>query len=326
MRPTVLLVEPMLDEIEQRLDAAYEVLRLFVPADRARIEAERARIRAVVTGGGTGLAPEWFDRLPGLALIAVNGVGTDKVDLDLARTRGIHVSTTPGVLTDDVADLGMALVLGTLRRVGEGDRLVRAGRWAAGGKLPLGSSLKDRRLGILGLGRIGRALACRAEAFGMTIRYWNRSDAEAASGWERLPTPAALAGASDVLAVCVAGTAGTERMVGREVLAALGPAGVLVNVARGSIVDEDALIDALRHGTIAGAGLDVFMNEPAIREAFLALPNVLLTPHQGSATLETRRAMGERVLKNLAACLAGETPPDSLLGPPGQTVRSGAGP
>ena len=313
MKQAIILVEPMLDEIEARLDAAYDVHRLGREEDRRRIEMHPGGIRAVVTGGGTGLSREWFDRLPALGLVAINGVGTDKIDLEFAGSRGIHVSTTPGVLTGDVADIGMALILGVLRRVGEGDRLVREGRWASGGKLALGSSLKGRRLGILGFGQIGKALARRAAAFGMEIGYWNRSDTDTERGWQRHATPVDLANASDVLAVCVAGTPQTERMVGREVLAALGPNGVLVNVARGSVVDEDALIAALKDGAIAAAGLDVFVGEPKIRPEFLTAENLLLTPHQGSATVETRRAMGEIVLANLAAFFDGKTPPTSVV-------------
>ena len=309
----ILLVEPMLTEIEERLDADYAVVRLFEPQGATAAEAAAGRIRAVVTGGGTGLSAEWFDRLPQLGLVAINGVGTDKVDLDLARRRGVHVSTTPGVLTDDVADLGMALILAVLRRLGEGDRLVRSRHWAQGGQLPLGSSLRGKRLGILGLGQIGRALASRAEAFGMGIAYWNRSSVEAPAGYEKCQTSAALAAECDVLAVCVAGTAATENMVSSDVLAALGKDGVLVNVARGSVVDEDALIAALRARSIAGAGLDVFVGEPKIRNEFLTFENVLLMPHQGSATVETRRAMGELVLANLAAFFDGETPPTSVI-------------
>lgn len=308
-----MLVEPMLDEIEARLDAAYEVLRLGREEDRRHIKAHPESIRAVVSGGGTGLSREWFDRLPALGLVAINGVGTDKVDLELAKSRGIHVSTTPGVLTEDVADIGMALILGVLRRIGEGDRLVREGRWASGGKLALGSSLKGRRLGILGFGQIGKALARRAAAFGMEIGYWNRSDTDTEWGWQRHATPVELATASDILAVCVAGTPQTERMVDREVLAALGPNGVLVNIARGTVVDEDALIAALKDGGIAAAGLDVFVGEPKIRPEFLTTENLLLTPHLGSATIETRRAMGEVVLANLAAFFDGETPPTSVV-------------
>jgi lactate dehydrogenase-like 2-hydroxyacid dehydrogenase len=321
LQQTIMLVEPMLDDIEARLDAAYDVLRLFSPSDKDRIAANAQRVRAVVTSGRTGLSREWLDRLPSLGLVAVNGVGTDKIDLGLARARGVYVSTTPGVLTDDVADLGMALVLGTLRRIGEGDRLVREGRWASGEKLPLGTSLRGKRLGILGLGQIGKAVARRAEAFGMRIGYWNRSETDAAPGWERHRTPIALAEASDVLAVCVAGTAATQGMVGREVLAALGARGTLVNVARGSVVDEDALIEALRNGAVAGAGLDVFVGEPVIREEFLTLPNLLLMPHQGSATVEARRAMGDLVLANLAAYFAGRTPPTSVIRPAGEVAR-----
>jgi lactate dehydrogenase-like 2-hydroxyacid dehydrogenase len=313
LKQAIMLVEPMLDEIEARLDAAYEVLRLGLKEDRRRIEAHPDRIRAVISGGGAGLSREWFDRLPALGLVAINGVGTDKVDLELAKSRGIHVSTTPGVLTEDVADIGMALILGVLRRIGEGDRLVREGRWASGGKLTLGSSLKGRRLGILGFGQIGKALARRAAAFGMHIGYWNRSDTEAEPDWGRHTTPVELAHASDVLAVCVAGTPQTERMVGGEVLAALGPNGVLVNIARGTVIDEDALITALKDGGIAAAGLDVFVGEPKIRPEFLTTENLLLTPHQGSATIETRRAMGEIVLANLAAFFDSETLPTSVV-------------
>ncbi|MEX6508755.1 2-hydroxyacid dehydrogenase [Jiella sp. M17.18] len=303
----------MLGEIEERLDSAYAVIRLFGPDGPARAEAAAGRIRAVVTGGGTGVSNEWVERLPALGLVAINGVGTDKVDLDLARRRGIHVSTTPGVLTDDVADLGMALVLGVLRHLGAGDRLVRSGAWGEGGTLPLGSSLRGKRLGILGFGQIGRALADRAHAFGMDIAYWNRSAVEAPAHVRRSDTALALAAESDVLAVCLAGNAGTANMVGADMLEALGPQGVLVNVARGSVVDEDALIAALSDGTIAAAGLDVFVGEPAIRPEFRALENVLLMPHQGSATIETRRAMGELVLANLSAFFNDETPPTSVV-------------
>jgi lactate dehydrogenase-like 2-hydroxyacid dehydrogenase len=308
-----MLFEPMLDEIEARLDAMYDVHRVGLDEDRARTEANPQAIRAVVTGGGTGLSREWFDKLSALGLVAVNGVGTDKVDLELARSRGIHVSTTPGVLTDDVADMGMALILGFLRRIAEGDRFVRNGKWASGRKLALGASLKGRRLGILGCGQIGRALAGRAGAFGMQIGYWNRSDCPALENWRRFATPVELAAASDILAVCVAGTLQTEKMVGRDVLAALGPDGVLVNVARGSVVDEHALVAALKAGAIAGAGLDVFMDEPRIRLELLTFENVLLAPHQGSATTETRRAMGEIVLANLAAYFDGAAPPTSVI-------------
>lgn len=311
MKPDILLVEPMMAEIEERLDAAYTVHRIHQEDGAASAETALARIRAAVTGGGTGLSPEWFARLPALGLVAINGVGTDKVDLAAARARGVHVTTTPGVLTDDVADMAMALILAVLRQVPAGDSFVREGAWAGGGKLPLGTSLGSRRLGILGLGQIGRALGRRAQASGMAVSFFNRSPVEA-EGWTRCDSPVELARQSDVLAICLAATSETAGVVDAQVLDALGPEGVVVNVARGSVVDEAALIAALREGRIAGAGLDVFENEPRIDTAFAAFPNVVLTPHQGSATLQARQAMGRIVLDSLEQFFAGERPRAAL--------------
>lgn len=307
-RPEIILVEPMMPVIEAKLDAAYAVHRLFDAAGRDSALQARPRIRAVVTGGATGIGNDWIEAMPALGIVAINGVGTDRVDLRLTREKGIEVTTTPGTLTEDVADMGMALMLAVLRRIVEGDGFVRAGRWAAREPFPLGGSLKGRRLGILGLGQIGRALATRAAAFGMHIAYWDRA---AIPGVDHLwfEDPKALAADSDVLAVCVAATPATAGMVDAGLLAALGPKGVLINIARGSIVDEAALIAALRSGGIAAAGLDVFENEPGIDPAFLTLPNAVITPHQASATVETRVAMGEAVLANLAAHFAGARPP-----------------
>ena len=307
-RPEIILVEPMLPAIEARLDADYTVHRLFAPAGRDAALAARPRIRAVVTGGGSGIGSDWIEAMPELGIVAINGVGTDRVDLALARARGVDVTTTPGTLTEDVADMGMALMLAVLRRIVEGDGFVRAGRWAAGEKFPLGASLRGRGLGILGFGQIGQALARRAAAFGMAVSYWDRV---AIPGFNlpRLPDPAALASASDVLAICVAATPETKGLVDAGLLAALGPSGVVINIARGSVVNEPDLIAALRSGGIAAAGLDVFESEPRIREEFLSLPNVVVTPHQASATVETRIAMGEAVLANLAAHFAGARPP-----------------
>lgn len=310
MKHDILLVEPMMKVIEERLDEAYTVHRLYNPEEKQAIEAALPSIRAVATGGATGLPREWFERLPALGVIAVNGVGTDKVDLELARARNVHVTTTPGVLTEDVADMGMALMLALLRHIPQGDRMVREGRWAKREPFPLGTKVHGKRIGILGLGQIGQALARRAEAFGMAVRYWNRSPVDIA--WTRHATPAELAEDSDVLAVCVAANAATQGIVNAEVLAGLGPTGFLVNVARGSVVDEDALLAALKGGTIAGAGLDVFVDEPTIREEFFTAPNTVLMPHQGSATVETRVTMGEIVLANIAAYFAGEKPPTAI--------------
>lgn len=310
MKPDILLVEPMMQFIEDKLDAAYTVHRMYDPNQKTSLEAALPRIKAVATGGGTGITNEWIERLPALGVIAINGVGTDKVDLGFARSRNIDVTTTPGVLTDDVADTGIALMLAALRHVARGDAFVREGRW---GKepFPLGHSPKGKRVGILGLGQIGKAFGRRAEAFGMSVRYWNRSPVKD-TAWKSCASPVALAEDSDVLCVIIAATAETRNIVNAEVLKALGPNGLLINIARGTVVDEDALLAALNGGTIAGAGLDVFVNEPNIREEFFSAPNTVLMPHQGSATVETRVAMGELVLANIAAHFAGEKPPTTV--------------
>jgi lactate dehydrogenase-like 2-hydroxyacid dehydrogenase len=311
VKPDILLVEPIMPVIEAKLDDTYKVHRLYDPAQKQTIDAAARSIRGVVTGGGTGLANDWIERLPTLGIIAVNGVGTDRVDLPFARARNVHVTTTPGVLTDDVADIGIALMLAVMRRITEGDRMVRDGRWAKGEAFPLGSSPKGKRLGILGLGQIGRALARRGEAFGMSVRYYNRSPVTDVI-WSACATPVELARDSDVLAVCIAASSATQNIVDQPVLDALGKSGILVNVARGTVVDENALIRSLKSGGIAGAGLDVFVGEPRIRPEFASLPNTVLMPHQGSATLETRLAMGELVLTNLTAYFAGEKPPTTV--------------
>jgi lactate dehydrogenase-like 2-hydroxyacid dehydrogenase len=313
MRPKtpILLVEPLMIEIESRLDAAYRVHRLYDATQRESVEAARHDIRAVVTGGATGLDNHSIDSLPSLGIIAVSGVGTDKIDLAHARSRDIHVTTTPGAPTHDVADMGMALILAVLRRIVEGDEFVRSGRWAKDEKMWLGSSLQDKRLGILGLGQIGRALAARAESFGMRVRYSSRRPVDGAT-WQYHADALALAADSDILALCAAATPQTRGMVDAAVIGALGPTGVLINIARGALVNEDALIVALQTGAIAGAGLDVFQNEPKIRAEFLALPNVVLIAHQASATTETRLAMGDIVLANLEAYFAGKVPPATV--------------
>jgi lactate dehydrogenase-like 2-hydroxyacid dehydrogenase len=310
MKPDILLVEPMMTAIEEKLDALYAVHRLYDESQTQAIEAALPKIRAVATGGGTGLSSEWIEKLPNLGVIAVNGVGTDRIDLKLARARNIDVATTLGVLTDDVADTGIALMLALLRHVAAGDAYVRAGQWPKGG-FPLGTSPKGKRLGILGLGQIGQAFGSKAEAFGMSVRYWNRSPI-ADSKWKACGSPIELAEDSDVLCVVIAATAETRNIVNAGMLKALGPKGYLINIARGTVVDEEALLAALNTGEIAGAGLDVFVNEPNIREEFFTAPNTVLMPHVGSATLETRIAMGDLVLKNLAAHFAGEKPPTTV--------------
>jgi lactate dehydrogenase-like 2-hydroxyacid dehydrogenase len=310
MKPEILLVEPMMKRFEEELDATYTVHRLHDPAQKQSIEAALPNIRGVVTGGGTGLSNEWIEKLPGLGVISVNGVGTDKIDLKFARSRNIDVAITAGVLTDDVADIGIALMLALYRNIAKGDTYVRDGLWGKD-PFPLGTSPKGKRVGILGLGQIGRAFGRRAEAFGMSIRYWNRSPVTD-TDWKSCASPVELAEDSDLLCVIVAANAQTQNIVNAEILKALGPKGVLINIARGTVVDEDALLTALNDGTIAGAGLDVFVGEPNIRKEFFTAPNTVLIPHQGSATIETRVAMGELVVSNLAAHFAGEKPPTTV--------------
>lgn len=310
MKPEILLIEPIMKPFDERLEADYTVHRLYEASEAEAIEAALPNIRGVVTGGGTGITNEWIDKLPNLGVVSVNGVGTDRIDLAHARSRNVDVAITAGVLTDDVADLGISLMLALLRHIAKGDAYVRDGRWG-NDPFPLGTSPKGKKLGILGLGQIGKAFGRRAEAFGMSVRYWNRSPVQD-TNWISCPTPVALAEDSDVLCVIIAATAETKNIVDAEMLKALGPKGVIINIARGTVIDEDALLSALNDGTIGGAGLDVFVGEPNIREEFFTAPNTVLMPHQGSATLETRMAMGELVLSNLAAHFAGQKPPTTV--------------
>jgi lactate dehydrogenase-like 2-hydroxyacid dehydrogenase len=236
--------------------------------------------------------------------VGVFGVGVDAVDLATARSRGVHVTNTPDVLTEGVAELGMALLLDVARCVTRNDRYVRQGRWPKEGDPPLAWSLTGRRLGILGLGRIGRRVAEMASAFGMQIAYCGRSR-RADVDYAYYDDPAKLAAAVDCLVVSCVGGPTTAGLVSREVIEALGPKGWLVSIARGSVVDEDALVDALASGRLGAAGLDVFAKEPQVPAALLKLDNVVLQPHQGSASEETRGAMGRLMLDNLAAHFAG---------------------
>jgi hydroxypyruvate reductase len=312
MKPDLLLVEPMTPDVEAQLGTAYQVHRLYQANDRAALLAQVGqRVRAVVTGGRTGVSNDAVDAMPELEIIAINGIGTDAVDLDHARQRGIRVTTTPDVLTDDVADMAIALLLATARRICASDRFVRDGCWPHG-RAPLGTKVSGKRLGILGLGRVGRAVARRAEGFGMAIAYCDpRLIPDTAYRYQ--PDLVLLAAESDFLVVAASGGPESRGIVDRRVLDALGPDGILVNVARGSIVDEQALVAALTEGRLGGAGLDVFAHEPDPPQALWTLDNVVLQPHRASATVETRRAMADLVLANLAAHFAGRELPSAVV-------------
>jgi hydroxypyruvate reductase len=304
MKTRILLVEPLMPDIERRLDATYDVCRLYEAEDRdAFVAAHAGGVRAAVTGGGTGVPAAVMAALPDLEIVVISGVGTDAVDLGEAARRGIRVTTTPDILTDDVADLALALMLVAWRQICVCDRYVRDGRWGRDETPPLARKVTGKTLGIFGMGRIGRAIAVRAAPFGMKIAYTDLTPVR------DVPYPfhaevTALAAECDILAVAAAGGAGSRGVIGRAVFDALGPQGLLVNVARGSIVDEPELVAALLEGRLGMAALDVFADEPNVPPALLDLPNVVLQPHRASATVETRLAMGDLVLGNLAAWFA----------------------
>lgn len=306
----LLLTQPLPDAIDQQLEANYVVHRLYQQTDPNRLFDEFGPlIQGVVTGGAKGLDNATMDRLPALKIIAISGIGTDAVDLVHAARRNIAVTTTPGVLTDDVADMAFGLLIATLRRMSEAEAVLRAGRWPQT-QLPLARKVTGIKLGIIGMGQVGTAIAQRAEAFRMEISYHSRTPRPALP-WRFVEDLHALAREVDVLMLAASADDG-KAIVTASVLDALGAEGFFINIARGKLVDEAALLDALKHQRIAGAGLDVFVNEPHVPEAFFTLPQVTLQPHRASATQQTRLEMGEIVLRNLAACFSGETPPDKV--------------
>ncbi|HEY0976421.1 MAG TPA: 2-hydroxyacid dehydrogenase [Flavobacteriales bacterium] len=279
-------------------------------ADQAALREQASALATcdvLVMGGANEVDADVLDLLPALELITVQGVGYDGVPLPYCKERGIAVTNTPDVLTDDVADLALALVLMTQRRLGEGDRFVRSGAWAEGAFPLLGNTLIDRMVGIVGLGRIGKALAARLEACGMRIAYHGRNPQEVPYAYHRDLLD--LAKACDVLVLTLPGGPDTNGLVDMKVLEALGPSGTLINVARGSVVDETALIAALQQGRIASAGLDVFADEPHVPEALRTLDNVVLLPHLGSSTVQTRAAMADLVVRNIHAYAEGTALP-----------------
>ena len=299
MKPTVLQLGPLLPLVEQGLAATYNHLQLAkAPDPAAFIAANAASIDALVSTSRSGVNAALLDSLPMVKLVAHFGVGYDNVDVEHARRKGVVVTNTPDVLTDCVADLAIALLIDVARGVTAGDRYVRAGRWL-GGPMALATKVSGKRLGIVGLGRIGRAIAARAEGFDMEIRYHNRRQSpDSPYPYER--SLADLARWCDFLVVATSGGESTRGLVSASVIEALGPEGFLVNIARGSVVGEPAIVAALAERRIAGAALDVFADEPRVPEALLALDNVVLTPHIASATTDTRAAMGQLVLDNLA--------------------------
>jgi lactate dehydrogenase-like 2-hydroxyacid dehydrogenase len=285
------------------LNAAFRIHDRLHDTDPAAFAQVAARIRGIAAHGGSTVSAALIGQLPALEVISVMGVGYDGIDVAAAKARGVKVTHTPNVLNDDVADLAIGLMLSAARQLPAADRFVREGRWLKG-NMPLQRKMSGARLGLVGMGRIAQAIAQRALAFGMSVAYTARSrKPDLPFRW--FETPAALAGASDYLVVITPGGAATRRLIDADVLRALGPQGILVNVARGSVVDEAALIDALEQGVIAAAGLDVFEDEPKVPQRLLDLPQVVLTPHVGSATDATRQAMADLAFANLRAHFEG---------------------
>jgi len=303
-KPVVLTAAKLWPPMMEALHGAFEVHDRTHLSDPAAFAQIAPRVRGIAASGESKVPRELIAQLPALEMISVFGVGYDGVDVAAARERGIAVTHTPNVLNDEVADLAMALVLAVSRRLVEADRYVRGGQWK-NGPMPLARKVSGTRMGIVGLGRIGQAIARRAEAFGMSIAYTGRN-AKPESPYRYFASAEALAAEVEFLVVITPGGAGTRKLIDAKVLAALGKKGYLVNVARGSVVDEAALVEALQNGTIAGAGLDVFENEPHVPEALFALDNVVLVPHIGSATWQTRQAMADLAFGNLRAHFAGE--------------------
>ena len=306
-KPVVLQVGAYPQWDQEPIDQAFQALRLFEADDRtAFLRAHGPNVRAIATRGELGADRAMIDACPKLELISVYGVGYDAVDLDACRERGIHVTNTPDVLTKDVADLAVAMMLCLSRGVVGAETWLRDGSWAARGLYPLQRRVFGKRVGILGLGRIGYEVGRRLAGFDMDIAYCDIEAKEYAPDWPLIPDPVALAKRSDFLFVTLAASAQTRHVVGRRVVEALGPDGMLINVSRASNIDEEALIAALADGRLGHAALDVFEGEPALDPRFLDLKNVLLQPHHASGTVETRKAMGQLLRDNLTAHFAGE--------------------
>ncbi|MDP6566728.1 MAG: 2-hydroxyacid dehydrogenase [Alphaproteobacteria bacterium] len=298
----VSLVPPFLVE---RLEQEFTLHDFIDPADPDGLLADIGpRIRGILASGMKGPNADLINRLENLEIIASFSVGFDSTDVVAAQARGVIVTHTPDVLTGDVADLAMTFILMAPRRIGEAERYLRAGRWRQG-RMDLGTTVRGKRLGILGLGRIGSAVARRAEVFGLNIAYHDIKPMGDLT-YRSYPTLRDLADASDILLVSCEGGEANRGLVDATVLDALGPAGFLINAARGAIVDQAALVAALRDGRIAGAALDVFDGEPEVPAELMAMENVVLTPHIASSTHETRRAMADLVYDNLRAHFDGK--------------------
>jgi lactate dehydrogenase-like 2-hydroxyacid dehydrogenase len=304
----ILMTAPMMPVVIDALDKVFNLHRLWEHADRDQYLSEIGpRIRGVATSTLYGrMDATLFDRLPNLEIVSSFGVGYDNVDVTEAAKRHVIVTNTPDVLNDEVADLTLGLLLATLRKIPQADRYLREGRWLKA-PFPLSTTLRERKVGIVGLGRIGKAIARRLEGFDVSIAYHGRTRQEGVE-YAYHPTLIGLAEACNVLIVITPGGSATRHLINADVLKALGPNGVLINVARGTVVDEQALIEALRSGTILTAGLDVYEDEPRVPQELIDMEHVVLLPHIASGSVHTRNAMGQLVADNLIAWFEGRGP------------------
>jgi lactate dehydrogenase-like 2-hydroxyacid dehydrogenase len=305
VKADVLITGPLLPSLMEALERQFNVHKVWQVPDRDAFFKEKGpQIRGVATSAVIGADAKLIDALPRLEIISGFGVGYDKVDLEAARRRGVIVTNTPGVLTDCVADTAMSLLLAVARRICEADRFLRAGKWLQG-RFPLAVKVGGKNCGIAGLGNIGSAIAVRAKAFGMNIGYYDPCP-KPDLGYRRYDSLEAMARDAHFLIVSAVGGAETRHLINAPILTALGKKGYLINVARGSLVDQQALVKSLVSGEIAGAGLDVFADEPNVPPELIKLDNVVLTPHVASGTYETRDAMANLVFANLEAHFSGK--------------------
>lgn len=296
----VLMACPMNTYLEQELERRFNLFKFWTVSDKTQfLKAQQNNIRAVVGNATAGADAELIDALPKLEIVSSFSVGLDKVDVAKCKEKGVRVTNTPDVLTDDVADLAIGLMLAVLRRLCESDRYVRSGKWKKG-DYKLTTKFTGKTVGIIGLGRIGMAVAKRAEAFSCPINYYSRTEKPNLK-YKYHPSVVELASNCHILVVACPLTEETRHIINREVIDALGPKGVLINIGRGPHVDERELVSALVEGRLGGAGLDVFENEPHVPEELFGLENVVLMPHVGSGTVETRKTMADLVLGNLEA-------------------------
>ncbi len=300
MSQSVVLVNPIYGPTQAELESAFEVHKLWEATDKTKLLSEVASdVRGIVTDGGSGASAELMRQLPNVEVVTVFGVGVDAVDLDYCKANGIRVGNTPDVLSDDVADLALALCLASYRQIPSGHNYASAGHWESQGPMQLTTKFSGTSVGIFGLGRIGQSIAKRLEGFDCDISYCNRRERSDVD-YKYFSDLLEMAKAVNCLILAVAPTPDMAGLIGSDVLEALGPDGHIINISRGLVIDETALIDALNKNQIAGAGLDVFANEPSIPEALRQQPNVVLQPHVASGTVQTRTAMGNLMLENLS--------------------------